>query len=106
MKQPEVRPLCRQISCKATSVSANNLRTRVACVALPRPWNSGNLTRHEFFVKKFERALLQAVESNRLRRFGRLREFSRSCFSLACAARIIFFAKIRRLAAMLCWRVR
>src|SRR4029077_5794221 len=56
-----------------------------------RRWNTGSLTRHEFFVKKFERALLQAVESNRLRRFGRLREFSRSCFSLACAARIIFF---------------
>ena len=55
--------------------------------------NTGNLTKHEFFVKKFERALLQAVESNRLRRFGRLRDFSRSCFSLACAARIIFFAK-------------
>src|SRR5437762_7764472 len=40
--------------------------------------------------------MLQTVESNRLRRFGRLRDFSRSCFSLACAARIIFFAKIAR----------
>jgi len=37
--------------------------------------NTGNLTKHEFFVKKFERPLPEAVESNRLRRFGRLHEF-------------------------------
>jgi hypothetical protein len=28
------------------------------------------LGRHDFLVKKFERALPQAVQSNRLRRFG------------------------------------
>jgi hypothetical protein len=31
--------------------------------------------RHEFFVKKIEHILPHAVESNRLRRFGRLHEF-------------------------------
>ena len=75
MKQLESRPLCSQIFCKATSVSAGNLQARIASVASFRPWNTGNLARHGFFVKKFERARLQAVESNRLRRFGRLHEF-------------------------------
>jgi hypothetical protein len=75
MKQPEFRPLCSQIFCRATSVSANKLRTWIACIASFRPWNTGNLTRHGFFVRKFERARLQAVESNRLRRFGWLHEF-------------------------------
>ena len=75
MKQPKLRPLCRQIFCKATSISGENLEPRIACVALFKLLNSGNLTRHEFFVKKFERALPQAVQSNRLRRFGRLHEF-------------------------------
>ena len=37
--------------------------------------NTRRLTTHEFFVKKFERAVLQAVEYNRLRRFGRWHEF-------------------------------
>ena len=75
MKQPEFRPLCSQIFCKATSVSAGNLHARIASVASFKLLNTGNLTRHGFFVKKFERARLQAVESNRLRRFGRLHEF-------------------------------
>jgi len=39
------------------------------------PLNTGFLTMHEFFVKKFERTVLHAVEYNRLRRFGRLHEF-------------------------------
>jgi len=30
MKQPKLRPLCRQIFCKATSVSAQNLQPRIA----------------------------------------------------------------------------
>ena len=58
-----------------------------------KPWNTGNLTRHEFFVKKFERAMLQGVESNRLRRFGRLREFSGSCFSLSVRCPNHFFCQ-------------
>ncbi len=33
MKQPEFRPLCREIFCKATSVSAGNLQARMASVA-------------------------------------------------------------------------
>ena len=32
MKQPEFRPLCSQIFCKATSVSAGNLQARIASV--------------------------------------------------------------------------
>ena len=47
----------------------------IAWVAWFKLPNAGNLTKHEFFVKKFERAQLQAVESNRLRRFGWLHEF-------------------------------
>src|SRR5205814_8554165 len=105
-KQPEFRRLCSQIFSKATSVSAGNFRAPTECVASFKVLITGNLTTHDFFVKKFERALLQTVESNRLRRFGRVRDFSRSCFSLACAARIIFFAKSRRPAATLCRRVR
>ena len=62
----------------------------VAWLKLP---NAGNLTKHEFFVKKFERALLQVVESNRLRRFGWLHEFLWKLFLLTCAARIIFLSK-------------
>ena len=54
------------------SVSAENLRPAWPALSLV---NTGILTTHEFFVKKFERTLLQAVESNRLRRFGRLHEF-------------------------------
>ena len=85
--------MCSQIFSKATSVSAGNFRAPTECVASFKVLITGNLTTHDFFVKKFERALLQTVEFNRLRRFGRLRDFSRSCFSLACAARIIFLPK-------------
>jgi hypothetical protein len=34
MKQPEFRPLCRQIFSEDTSESADNFRTRIASVAL------------------------------------------------------------------------
>jgi hypothetical protein len=75
MKQPEFRPLCSQIFCNATSVSANKSSDPDRLSPRLGFWNTGNLTRHGFFVKKFERARLQAVESNRLRRFGRWHEF-------------------------------
>src|SRR5262245_45449736 len=73
-KQPKLVPLCRQIFCKGTSVSSepSGSISRWPCF---KHLDIKNLCRHEFFVKKFERALLQAVESNRLRRFGRLHEF-------------------------------
>ena len=58
MTQPEFRPSCRQIFCKATSDSADNFRPRSRLSRSSRPRNTGNLTRHEFFVKKFERTLL------------------------------------------------
>ena len=71
----EFQPLCSQIFCRATSVSANKSSDLDRVCRLVWALKHGNLTRHGFFVKKFERALLRAVESNRLRRFGRLHEF-------------------------------
>ena len=72
--QPKLGPLCREIFCNATNASADPSGSDFLIAAL-KPLDIKNLSRHEFFVKKFERALLQAVESNRLRRFGRLHEF-------------------------------
>jgi len=51
-----------------------------ARIALRGAWG---FSRHEFLVKKFERAPLQAVLSNRLRRFGRLHEFFWKLFLLS-----------------------
>src|SRR5215471_7508393 len=60
-------------------------------VASFRLWNIEYLTRHEFFVKKFERALLDPVQCNRLRRFGRLHEFFWKLFLLSVRCPNHFF---------------
>ena len=60
---------------------------------LARLLNTGNLNKHEFFVKKFERTLLQAVQSNRLRRFGRLHEFLWKLFLLSVRCPNHFFCQ-------------
>ena len=73
-KQPKLGPLCRQIFCNGTSASAEPSGSDLL-IASFEPLGIKKLTTHEFFVKKFERTLLQAVQSNRLRRFGRLHEF-------------------------------
>ena len=94
MKQPEFRPLCSQIFCKATSVSAGNLQARINVRRLVLASETPEiLTRHGFFVKKFERALLQAVESNRLRRFGRVHEFFWKLFLLSVRCPNHFFCQ-------------
>jgi hypothetical protein len=92
-KQPELRPLCRQIFCKVMSVSGDNLQARIACVASFKLLNTENLTRHEFFVKKFERGLPWAVQCNRLRRFGRLHEFLWKLFLLSVRCPNQFFCQ-------------
>jgi hypothetical protein len=73
-KQPELRALCRKISCKAAN-SFQILVCGIACVRSHKLFSIRNMTRHEFLVKKFERAPPHAVQFNRLRRFGRLHEF-------------------------------
>ena len=65
----------------------------MACVASFVPLNTEDLTKHEFFVKKFERTLLRAVESNRLRRFGRLHEFFWKLFLLSVRCPNHFFCQ-------------
>jgi hypothetical protein len=70
MKQLKFTLFSKQIFCKATS-PPRRIFGQVACLR-PEYRNCGHA---RIFRKKIERALLQAVESNRLRRFGRLHEF-------------------------------
>jgi hypothetical protein len=93
--QPKSRPLCKEIFCKATSFAADNLHAPTASIASFKALNIENLTRHEFFVKKFEHALLQAVQSNRLRRFGRWHEFFWKLFLLSVRCPNQFFCPNR-----------
>jgi hypothetical protein len=74
-KQPKLRALCRQIFCKSEIKFLYFSRAHDSCVGAYWPRRTRDMTRHEFLVKKFEREPLQAVQSNRLRRFGRLHEF-------------------------------
>ncbi len=52
MKQPEFRPLCSQIFCKATSVSAGNLHARIASVASFKLLKHGKSDQARIFRKK------------------------------------------------------
>jgi nicotinate-nucleotide pyrophosphorylase (carboxylating) len=65
----------------------------VACVVWFTSLNTVILTKHEFFVKNFEQTLVQAVESNRLRRFGRLHEFLWKLFLLSVRCPNQFFCQ-------------
>ena len=52
MKQPEFRPLCSQIFCKATSVPAGNLQARIASVASSRRLKHRKSDQARIFRKK------------------------------------------------------